>query len=273
MRLNRAYTAGIAVCAFHIAVSSTMPCFQDLLGNYTIFLQILVDGVYQNPCCIKSIAAVTQTCVAWHEFCRTSSLMARTWIVPGIHNAETDVRTQRLIERALAHATDAAGDCKFFTDEHGQLCNVLNTVAQDSIKKVIQLQMFLNRLDWLGWATLRAQTIVERAICKSHPNLSNTQVAAAGVTLLQQCGFTKQSHPQEFHHYYATEGPKAIRYVDVKLAHLKWKQFCDCTALTNGNLNMYFLIYVLDFLDGFRRLDFWSRRFVLALHGFDEDDF
>jgi len=63
--------------------------------------------------------------------------------------------------------------------------------------------------------------------------------------ILQEWVFTKESHPEEFHHYLKPpEGPqpKAIRRADVQFAHLQWKQFCNCTGLTNGNLNMYFLI-------------------------------
>ena len=117
-----------------------MPSVQDLQANSVIFLQILADAVYQNPCCMKSLAAVTQTCAAWHEFCRTSSLIAKTWILPEILNAAPDVRTKRLMDRVCAHATDAAGNSKFFCiDSDGQLTNVLTKDAADNIKNTINI--------------------------------------------------------------------------------------------------------------------------------------
>ena len=155
-----------------------------------------------------------------------------------------------------------------------QLTNVLTKDAADSIKKVVQLQLFLARLNWNGFKLMRVQTIVERAIHMNYPKkLNETQLTTASETLLQQCVFRKESQPEEFHHYLKPpEGPqsKAIRRADVPFAHLQWKQFCNCTSLTSGNLNMYFLIYVLDFLDTLRTASPYGRNMVLAMHGVDE---
>ena len=212
--------------------------------------------------------------------------MARTWILPGIVKAPPDwnvdpsaspwnwgMRTQRLFDRVHAHATDAGGDLKFFCrNSHGELTDVLTKDATDSIKIVVQLQMFLAEWKWNGSATLRLQAILKRVIYVNHPKLSETQLTTAIETLLQEFVFTKESHPDEFHHYLTSpEEPqtKAIRRADVQFAHLQWKQFGKCTGLTNGNLNMYFLIYVLDFLDTIRTASPKSRDMILAMHGVD----
>ena len=121
-------------------------------------------------------------------------------------------------------------------------------------------------------ATLRLQAILKRVIHVNHPKLKETQLTTAIETLLQECVFTKDSQPDELHHYLTSpEEPqtKAIRRADVQFAHLQWKQFGKCTGLTNGNLNMYFLIYVLDFLDTIRTASPKSRDMILAMHGID----
>ena len=82
------------------------------------------------------------------------------------------IRTQRLFDRVHAHATDAGGDLKFFCrNSHGELTDVLTKDATDSIKKVVQLQLFLARLKWNGSATLRLQAILKRVIHVNHPKL------------------------------------------------------------------------------------------------------
>ena len=165
---------------------------------------------------------------------------------------------------------------------------MLTKDSEDSIKKAVQLQLFLARFDtarcssscsmcsssWNSLSTLGVQTIVERAIHLNHPTLNATQLTIASATLLQECVFTKESHQAEFHHYFKlTEESqqRSIRREDVQMAHLQWKQFCNCTGLTNGNLNMYFLIYVLDFLDTLRSVSPTTRTVLLAIHGVDEE--
>ena len=250
-----------------------MPSFQDVQAISVILLQILVDAVCQNPCCLKSFAAVTQTCVAWHALCRTSSLLAKIWIVSGIENAANHGRTQRLVDRVQANSRNAVLPSKFFcTDADGELTEALTQDAADSIQQAVHLQLFLTRFDWDGYSTLRVQAIVARLIKTNHPRLNETQITTASQILLHGCVSALRSHLHQFHHY--TEAPVPgdaqpifIRRADVQFAHLKWQQFRECTSLTNGNLNMYFLICVLDFLDALRTAHPAMRKVLLVMHG------